>query len=75
MSEKFITKEEVVERTAIKPRTLRGMVQRGLFPAPVKISPQRIAYVESEVEAWMSERLKEAGKAANGQCSFCDDEY
>ncbi len=75
MTQKFLTKEEVADRTSIKLRTLRGMVQRGLFPAPVKISPQRIAYVESEVESWMVDRIAEAGKSVPVQRTFCDDEY
>ena len=79
MAEKFLTKEEVADRTSIKLRTLRGMVLRGLFPAPVKISPQRIAYLESEVDAWMRERISEAGKAPIGPMSsrgtFCNEEY
>ncbi|MBI1172498.1 AlpA family phage regulatory protein [bacterium] len=79
MAEKFLTKEEVAERTSIKQRTLRGMVQRGLFPAPVKISPQRIAYIEREVDAWMHDRMAEAGKPTilpqSTRGSFCDDEY
>lgn len=75
MSEKFITKEEVAGRTAIHPRTLRNMVSLGQFPKPVKISPQRIAFVESEVDAWMADRMTEAGKSPAMKTDFCETDF
>ena len=74
MSEKLITKDEVGERTAINLHTLRRMVRQGQFPAPVKISPQRIAFVESEVDGWIADRNSEAGKTAT-TLTFCEEEF
>jgi prophage regulatory protein len=35
---------------------LRRKVAAGEFPAPIPISERRIAWVESEVDAWLAER-------------------
>jgi prophage regulatory protein len=40
------------------------LVKRGEFPAPVKISAQKVAYVLAEVEAWLGERTNARDVAA-----------
>lgn len=35
---------------------LMRKVAAGEFPAPIPISDRRIAWLESEIDAWMSER-------------------
>jgi prophage regulatory protein len=39
-------------------------MQAGKFPKQVKISEHRLAWVESEIDAWQAERMKEREKAA-----------
>ena len=41
---------------------LARLVKSGNFPAPVKLSPNRIAWVLEEIEAWNAARL--AARAA-----------
>jgi prophage regulatory protein len=36
---------------------VRRLVGAGEFPAPVQLSPHRIAWVESEVDAWLKARI------------------
>lgn len=38
------------------PRTLRRWVNAGKFPAPLKISENKIGWYESEVEDWLEAR-------------------
>ena len=43
---------------------LRRNMQAGKFPKQVKISEHRLAWVESEIDAWQAERMKEREKDA-----------
>ncbi len=61
---KFINPKTAVALTSLSRRTLQRETRRGSFPVPVRIGPQRIAYVEAEVSAWLvaqaGARLKRA---------------
>jgi prophage regulatory protein len=46
----------VVDRTSLSRTTLWRLVRRGHFPPPVQISPGRVAWSETEVEAWITAR-------------------
>lgn len=50
---------DVCARCAIGRSSLFAMVARNEFPRPVKVLGRRIAFVESEVTAWLTQRLAE----------------
>jgi predicted DNA-binding transcriptional regulator AlpA len=51
----------VLERTATKSRvTLWRRVRAGTFPAPVDLGGGRIAWVRSEIDAWIETRPRVA---------------
>ncbi len=50
---------EVLTRTGLKRATLYVYVKRGWFPKPVRIGPNRVGWVESEVEGWIRARIGE----------------
>jgi predicted DNA-binding transcriptional regulator AlpA len=39
------------------PNHIRRMVKNGQFPAPVRLSPHRIAWPEDVIEAWIESRI------------------
>jgi prophage regulatory protein len=43
---------------------LRRNMQAGKFPKQVKISEHRLAWVESEIEAWQAARMSERNEQA-----------
>jgi prophage regulatory protein len=49
---------QVIERIGIKETALRQMMARGEFPAPFKIGARAIAWLEADVDAWISERAR-----------------
>lgn len=51
-SEEFMLREDVIEFTTLSKSVIRRMMLRDEFPKPVKLSPNRVAWVKSEVEAW-----------------------
>jgi prophage regulatory protein len=53
MADRFIAARVGLSKTEIYRR-----VSAGKFPRPVPLGPQRVAFLESEIEAWMAERVK-----------------
>ena len=49
--------EQVKARTGLSRSTLYAYVREGLFPPPVTISKRCVAWVEGEIDHWISERI------------------
>jgi prophage regulatory protein len=56
MTDKFLSKAVVDEMTCLSNVTRWRMEKCGDFPKRRQISPNRVAYLESEVTAWMESR-------------------
>ena len=54
---------EVAQQTSLSRVTLWRMALRGDFPTPVRLSPGRVGYLASDVDAWIAAR-KPSGDAA-----------
>ena len=61
---KFLRLPDVLERTGYKRTTIYEMIKAGNFPAPVYLGQRTTGWVESEVEAWMQERIDARDQAA-----------
>ena len=61
---KFLRLPDVLERTGYKRTTIYEMIKAGNFPAQVYLGPRATGQVESEVEAWMQERIDARDQAA-----------
>jgi prophage regulatory protein len=53
MSDRFITMQEVCERTTFCETWVRKMVNAQKFPAPKKVGQRAIRFLESEVSSWL----------------------
>ena len=58
MAEKFMSLREVLGLTSLSKTHTYRLINAGNFPRPVPLGPHRVAFLESEVEAWMAERLQ-----------------
>ena len=58
--DKFIRLPEVQQISGAKRSTLYGLIQKGEFPKPVKLSERSVAWLESEVISWCAERIKKS---------------
>lgn len=56
MNNKFLSKADVDQMCGLSHVTRWRMEKRGEFPKRRQISPNRVAYLESEVVAWMESR-------------------
>lgn len=50
---------EVIERTGKSRSAIYVLVNKGEFPIPVRLGTKSVAFVESEIEAWIEARLSD----------------
>lgn len=65
----FISKTEVLRRTAISHSTLFREIRANRFPAPVKLTAGRVAWLASEVEEWAKERVAASRSQTEDPCN------
>ena len=58
MGDRIISMIEVLDRICLSKTHLYRKINAGQFPRPVPLGPQKVAFLESEVEAWMGARLQ-----------------
>lgn len=58
--ERLLSEKIVYERTSLSRVTRWQLAREGKFPAPVRISPGRIAWTESSVTAWIAAKVAAA---------------
>lgn len=54
----FLPPREVARRTGLCTKTISRRVDSGDFPKPVNLGGRRVAFVESEVEAWQKSLME-----------------
>jgi prophage regulatory protein len=63
-SMRFLKEKDVRQRVALSRTTIWRQVQAGTFPRPVRVGECAIAWIESEVDAWMKQRVKDRDRLA-----------
>lgn len=58
---RLLTSAEVIEVTRLSRATIYRMVVAGEFPAPVQLSPNRVTWLNSDVEACFNSRPRAHG--------------
>jgi len=53
MSMKLIRIKEVMNRTGLARSTVYKYISEEAFPKPIKLGTRAVAWVESEIEAWI----------------------
>ena len=56
MSTQFLSPKTVSERTTLSKPTISRLVADGLFPAPVRLTPRRLAFQADHIDKWMADR-------------------
>jgi prophage regulatory protein len=57
MSKKVIIRRpEVSQRTGLPKSSIYALVNRGEFPAPVKLGPRAVGWYEDAVDQWIDSR-------------------
>lgn len=58
-SDRLITKRELCHIVPYTPQHILRLEKRGRFPRRIQVGPNRVAWLLSEVEAWISDRAAE----------------
>lgn len=61
---KFLRRPQVQALTGLPTSTLYDLLSKGQFPRPIRITPGRVGWLETDVIAWQQRRLAEAGREA-----------
>lgn len=58
MSMKLIRIKGVMDRTGLARSTVYKYISEERFPKPIKLGARAVAWVESEVEAWIQDTIE-----------------
>lgn len=59
---KLLRLPAVMEKTGLAKSTIYKYVKQGDFPATVPLCGRSVAWIDSEVDEWLSERLANRGR-------------
>ncbi|HWK32119.1 MAG TPA: AlpA family phage regulatory protein [Hyphomicrobium sp.] len=57
---RILSPKAVAVRTSLSRTTLWRLVRQGEFPAPLKLSANRIGYPEEAINRWLKSRMSQA---------------
>lgn len=55
---RLISQREVMQRVPYGRTTIWKLIKQNKFPQPVKIGGNRVAFVDSEIGAWIDEQIQ-----------------
>ena len=56
-AQRLIRRKEVQTKTGLGASSIYAMMKQGKFPKAVNISERRVAWIESDVDSWIAERI------------------
>lgn len=59
--ERLLALANVEELTGLKKTSLYGLIKKGAFPAPVRLTRRASRWPASQVQAWIVDRIKAGG--------------
>jgi prophage regulatory protein len=60
MNERLLNKKEVVQITSLSVTEILRQENAGTFPKRIAITPKKVVWVGSEIEAWVQATIKTA---------------
>jgi prophage regulatory protein len=64
MAHELLRLPTVKSRTGLPRSSLYAKIAAGEFPAPIRLSKRSVAWLETEVEAWIEARIRATREAA-----------
>ncbi len=62
MTECFLRLQAVSQRTGLAPSTIYKWMCRGAFPKNFRLTPNAVAWRESEIAKWQADRIASRGQ-------------
>jgi prophage regulatory protein len=63
-SERLLRLPDVKKQTGLGRAAIYAGIADGTFPSPVNIGVRAVAWLESEIQAWIAERIERAREGA-----------
>lgn len=60
MRKNLIRMPEVLKRIGLGKAWVYRLISQGAFPKPVKIGSRSVAFIESEIDEWINQRIAES---------------
>jgi prophage regulatory protein len=60
-SKHLLSKRAVLRQIPISGATMWRTIAAGDFPKPIRLAKRRVAWVASEIDDWLAERMEERG--------------
>lgn len=54
---RLIRRKEVQDKTGIGASSIYAMMKKGEFPQCLNLSERRVAWIESDIDQWIAERI------------------
>ena len=67
MSKSILRLPDVQKRTGLSRSTVYLRVSEGDFPRQIRLGPRCVGWLESEVDAWLEDRIKASRPAEQGE--------
>lgn len=61
-TERFLSINDVCKLTSLSRTSIHNHRQSGSFPNPVRLGTKRIAFLASEIDAWIEARIADRNK-------------
>ncbi len=53
-----LRRPQVESRTGLAKSSLYALIAHGLFPAPIRLTPNTVGWLEHEIEHWIAQRTQ-----------------
>ena len=63
--ERFLRLPEVIHQCGLSRSTLYDLIARNAFPSQVSLGGKNVAWLQSEVTVWMSERIAQRNRGCD----------
>lgn len=61
---KLLRKPQVLEKIGVSAATLWRMCKVGMFPKPIKVGINSVAWIEQEIDDWIADKVSERDRSA-----------
>ena len=62
-NQRLIRRKEVQIKTGLGASSIYALMKQGTFPYPIHLSIRRVAWIESEVDSWIEDRIAKNNKS------------
>lgn len=58
MTERFVSVKSVLDRVCLSRTELYERIKQGEFPRTIALGPQKVVFIESQVDAWIKAQIE-----------------